>query len=176
MPLKRRKWCLSKIFKPSASELRRREKGFILDCIAVDKLEKGTHGLLPEYSIIPRYSAQKDPHLVDHLATKESSQFHWGKDPLSKLLMIHKEEEEARKDIIGPMALHLRRRNRPGAGHSVEEVQGHDFLFSSLKPVPGYNGVLGYRRNCPKLRNMPSSFGIITPLETGEHGGVLILN
>ncbi|XP_020833918.1 sperm microtubule associated protein 1-like [Phascolarctos cinereus] len=164
---KKEKWGLSKMFTPptsSASNLWRREKGFILDCIAVDSLAKGANNFLPNPNcVIPPYNAQKDQHLVNYFASKASSQLHQGRDSWSKEVVAQEEEEG--KEKMGPMAQqYLMRRNRAGAGHSVEEIQGHSFLFSSLKPVLGYNGPYGYRRNRPNLRKTPATFGILTHL------------
>ncbi|XP_036617772.1 uncharacterized protein C17orf98-like [Trichosurus vulpecula] len=163
---KKEKWSMSKMLTPptsSASDLWCREKGFILDCIAVDSLARGASSFLPNLnSVIPPYNPQKDQHLVNYFAAKASSRHHRGRDSWSKGVMAQ-EEEEGREDM-GPMAQYLMRRNRAGAGHSMEEIQGHDFLFSSLKPTLGYNGPYGYRRNCPNLRKVPATFGILTHL------------
>ncbi|XP_072507808.1 sperm microtubule associated protein 1-like [Notamacropus eugenii] len=165
---KKEKWSVSKMFTPpttSASDLCCREKGFILDCIAVDSLARGASSFLPHLNtVIPPYNAQKDQHLVDYFATKAPSRFHQGRDSWSKEVVTQEEEEEEGKEKTGPMAQYLMRRNRAGAGHSMEETQGHDFLFSSLKPILGYNGPYGYRRNCPNLRKNPATFGILTHL------------
>ncbi|KAL8165067.1 UNVERIFIED_CONTAM: hypothetical protein K2H54_026909 [Gekko kuhli] len=49
-------------------------------------------------------------------------------------------------------------------GHSTEQVRGHQLFLSSSKPVLGYNGAYGYRRNTPSLRRQPSPFGRVTDL------------
>ncbi|XP_043824867.1 uncharacterized protein C17orf98-like [Dromiciops gliroides] len=165
---KKEKWGLSGMFTPpgsSASDVWCKEKGFILDCVAVDSLAKGTHSFLPNLnSVIPPYNAQKDQHLVDYFAAKASSRFHRGRGSWSKGVVAQEVEEQAGKEKMGSMDQYLMRRNRAGAGHSMEEIQGHDFLFSSLKPILGYNGAYGYRRNCPNLRKIPATFGILTHL------------
>ncbi|XP_068942198.1 sperm microtubule associated protein 1-like [Petaurus breviceps papuanus] len=165
---KKEKWSRSKMSAPSTSsisDLWCREKGFILDCIAVDSLARGANSFLPNLnSVIPAYSAQKDQHLVDYFAAKASSRFHRGRESWSKEAIVQEEDKEDEKEKMGPMAQYLMRRNRAGAGHSIEEIQGHDFLFSSLKPVLGYNGPYGYRRNCPTLRKIPATFGVLTHL------------
>ncbi|XP_044534864.1 uncharacterized protein C17orf98-like [Gracilinanus agilis] len=171
MPKKQRWGSLSKMFVPpgSAPNLWYREKGFILDCIAVDSLSKGSPNFLSNLkSVIPPYNAQKDPHLVAYFATKASPRFPQERDPwkgtLPGVQEEEQEEEEEKKDKMGTMAQYLVRRNRAGAGYSLEETQGHDFLYSSLKPILGYNGPDGYRRNCPNLRKMPIAIGILTHL------------
>ena len=45
------------------------------------------------------------------------------------------------------------------SGHSREQTDGHAQFMQGIKPVIGYNGKYGYRRNNPWLRNQPSPFG-----------------
>ncbi|XP_073182161.1 sperm microtubule associated protein 1 isoform X2 [Lepidochelys kempii] len=49
-----------------------------------------------------------------------------------------------------------------GAGHSSEQVGGHDSFLADVKPMKGYNGRFGYRRNTPDLRVNSSCFGEVT--------------
>lgn len=51
-------------------------------------------------------------------------------------------------------------------GHSRELVDGHSQFMKGIKPVTGYNGKYGFRRNTPWLRNEPSPFGTATRSET----------
>lgn len=44
-------------------------------------------------------------------------------------------------------------------GHSSELTDGHSQFMQGIKPVIGYNGKYGYRRNSPWLRMEPSPFG-----------------
>jgi hypothetical protein len=41
-------------------------------------------------------------------------------------------------------------------------VDGHAQFMQGIKPVIGYNGKFGYRRNNPWLRAEPSPFGTAT--------------
>ena len=45
-------------------------------------------------------------------------------------------------------------------GHSKDSVDGHSQFMTGSKPLFGYNGQFGYRRNTPWLRKSPSPFGI----------------
>ena len=45
------------------------------------------------------------------------------------------------------------------SGHSRELVDGHAQFMQGVKPVVGYNGSFGYRRNVPWLRAVTSPFG-----------------
>uniref|UniRef100_A0A2K6SMU8 Sperm microtubule associated protein 1 n=1 Tax=Saimiri boliviensis boliviensis TaxID=39432 RepID=A0A2K6SMU8_SAIBB len=47
--------------------------------------------------------------------------------------------------------------------HSLQQVTGHDHYNADLKPLSGFNGRFGYRRNTPALRRSTSVFGEVTP-------------
>ena len=47
-------------------------------------------------------------------------------------------------------------------GHSREEVEGHGSFSAGVKPLLGFHGPYGFRRNTPWLRNSPSPFGVYT--------------
>ncbi|XP_057572758.1 uncharacterized protein C17orf98 homolog isoform X2 [Hippopotamus amphibius kiboko] len=64
--------------------------------------------------------------------------------------------------IFGQGQRYLNRRNWAGAGHSLQEVTGHDHYNANLKATQGFNGRFGYRRNTPALRQHPSVFGEVT--------------
>ncbi|KFO34907.1 hypothetical protein H920_03609, partial [Fukomys damarensis] len=65
--------------------------------------------------------------------------------------------------IFGQGQRYLNRRNWAGAGHSLQQVTGHDYYNAHPKLAPGINGRFGYRRNTPALRQRPSVFGEVTP-------------
>ena len=47
-------------------------------------------------------------------------------------------------------------------GHSRELVDGHTQFMEGVKPITGYHGAYGFRRNTPWLRQWPSPFGAYT--------------
>lgn len=57
---------------------------------------------------------------------------------------------------------YLTRRNIHGAGHSHDVIDGHSHFMAGVRPVYGFNGRYGYRRNNPGLRQQPSTFGVVT--------------
>ncbi|KAG8443258.1 hypothetical protein GDO86_011892 [Hymenochirus boettgeri] len=138
------------------------EKRFVLDCVAVESISKDSSGSLPKLgSVIPPYNAQKDYHVESYFHTrpvppliKKTGQSHGGTSTYGELA--------DRFQFKGAAAFYLLTRNNTGAGHSPECVKGHGFFLSSVKPVFGYNGRFGYRRNTPPLRRMPSPFGTVT--------------
>ncbi|XP_068091712.1 sperm microtubule associated protein 1 [Hyperolius riggenbachi] len=147
---------------PSPAELLRREKRFVLDCVAVERISKDYSVSLPKLgSVIPPYNAQMDSHTHDYFWTrpvppllKKTGQSNGGTSTYGELA--------DRFQHRGAAALYLLTRNNSGAGHSVEYTRGHDLFLSSVKPVIGYNGLYGYRRNTPSLRRIPSAFGIVS--------------
>ncbi|OCT75597.1 uncharacterized protein C17orf98 [Xenopus laevis] len=147
---------------PSITELQARENRFILDCVSVERISKDYSCSLPKLgSVIPPYNAQKDSHVKAYFQTKpvppllkKTGQSHGGTSTHGELA--------DRFQYKGAAALYLLTRNNSGAGHSPEHNRGHGFFLSSVKPVFGYNGKFGYRRNTPSLRRMPSPFGTVT--------------
>lgn len=56
---------------PSQFEPLERERRFILDCVATDRIEKDYSHALPKLgSVIPFYDAQQDPHATAYFASK----------------------------------------------------------------------------------------------------------
>ncbi|XP_053323122.1 uncharacterized protein C17orf98 homolog [Spea bombifrons] len=161
---RRTKSCLLSRFAPSPSlaELQAREKGFVLDCVAVERISKDYGYSLPKLgSVIPPYNSQKDPHVSAYFRTtpvppllKKTGQSRGGTSTYGELA--------DRFQNRGAAAFYLLTRNNTGAGHSAEYTRGHGLFLSSVRPVLGYNGKYGYRRNTPSLRRMPSPFGIVT--------------
>uniref|UniRef100_A0A8C8LTH9 Uncharacterized protein n=1 Tax=Oncorhynchus tshawytscha TaxID=74940 RepID=A0A8C8LTH9_ONCTS len=74
-----------------------------------------------------------------------------------------KTENKELKSAAAQKSLDLR--NTSGAGHSREQVSNHSGLMSDNKPLIGYNGRFGFRRNTPNLRRNPSSFGEVTTFQ-----------
>eukprot|EP00079_Xenopus_tropicalis_P036498 XP_017950269.1 PREDICTED: uncharacterized protein LOC100494322 isoform X2 [Xenopus tropicalis] len=49
---------------PSLAELQARERRFVLDCVAVERISRDYSGSLPKLgSVIPPYNSQRDPHV-----------------------------------------------------------------------------------------------------------------
>ncbi|KAJ6666666.1 hypothetical protein lerEdw1_020390 [Lerista edwardsae] len=149
---------------PSKPELLRKEQWFTLDCVAVDNIAKDYSRMTPKLgSAIPLYDAQRDPHATAYFSSKpvwsllqRRGQMHQRASSYERLV--------ERFQHRGDAALYLLNRNKAGAGHSLAQVRGHQLHLSSVKPIFGYNGAYGYRRNTPSLRRRPSSFGILTKL------------
>ncbi|KAG8573686.1 hypothetical protein GDO81_012498 [Engystomops pustulosus] len=147
---------------PSLAELQMREKRFVLDCVAVQNISKDYSVSLPKLgSVIPPYNAQQDHHVHNYFHSRpvppllrRTGQSHGGTSTLGDLADRFQHNSAA--------ATYLQSRNRAGSGHSAEHARGHALFLSSIKPVIGYNGLYGYRRNTPSLRRMPSPFGIVT--------------
>ncbi|KAM5157934.1 sperm microtubule associated protein 1 [Mantella aurantiaca] len=156
-------WHLSRFApSPSLAELQMREKRFVLDCVAVESVSKDYSVSLPKLgSVIPPYNAQKDRHVRGYFLTRPvppllamTGQSGGGTSTYGKLADQFQYQSAA--------AFYLLSRYNCGAGHSAEHTSGHGQFLSSIKPVIGYNGLYGYRRNTPSLRRMPSAFGIVT--------------
>ncbi|XP_059828081.1 uncharacterized protein C17orf98-like [Hypanus sabinus] len=143
---------------PPVEEQRRREKAFLLDCVAVSSISR-EH--CRSGTIIPPYNPQRDLHSAAYFRTrpllpllKKTGQVAGG-TPVPGVVAD-------RSQLSGAAACYLRERNKNGAGHSASQVKGHSLFLTEIKPVFGYNGLYGYRRNTPTLRRLPSSFGITT--------------
>lgn len=149
---------------PTAEELARKEKEFILDCISVDSIAKDYSHCQPKLGpAIPSYNSQKDKHVKVYFTRQQVD------ETLRKT-----QQDKGGCSIDGPVIdrfiesgsgyRYLHARNAaPGAakaGHSVDQVSGHGQFLSDAKPMFGFNGEYGYRRNTPWLRQMPSPFGV----------------
>ncbi|XP_040207914.1 uncharacterized protein C17orf98 homolog [Rana temporaria] len=156
-------WHLSRFApSPSLAEIQMREKRFVLDCVAVERISKDYSVSLPKLgSVIPPYNSQKDYHVRGYFLArpvppvlKKTGQSNGGTSTYGELA--------DRFQYKGAAAFYLLSRNYSGSGHSAEHTSGHGQFLSSVKPVIGYNGLYGYRRNTPSLRRTPSAFGIVT--------------
>ncbi|XP_054847567.1 uncharacterized protein C17orf98-like [Eublepharis macularius] len=149
---------------PSKFKLLERERWFILDGVAVDRIAKDYNHSLPKLgSVIPPYDAQRDPHATAYFASKPVLPLLQQMGQANRRLSSY-ERLVQHFQHRGDAALYLLNRNKAGSGHSAAQVSGHQLFLSSNKPVLGYNGAYGYRRNTPSLRRQPSSFGSVTNL------------
>nr|XP_005584043.1 PREDICTED: uncharacterized protein C17orf98 homolog [Macaca fascicularis] len=145
------------------SECRLRlEKGFILDGVAVSTTARAYGRSRPKlWSAIPPYNAQQDYHARSYFQSqvvppvlRKTDQDHGGTGRDGWIVdYIH---------IFGQGQRYLNRRNWAGTGHSLQQVTGHDHYNADLKPIYGFNGRFGYRRNTPALRRSTSVFGEVT--------------
>ncbi|XP_051894331.1 uncharacterized protein C17orf98-like [Pristis pectinata] len=137
----------------------KRERGFILDCVAVSSNSLTYEKVHPKLcDVIPPYNAQNDPYAKHIFETKS----------MKKLLKRTNQDQGGTSNSgwlvdyfykNGPAQKYLTRRNVYGTGHSHDQVIGHRGYLSDVKPIVGYNGKFGYRRNIPSLREKPSIFG-----------------
>ncbi|XP_078280971.1 sperm microtubule associated protein 1-like [Rhinoraja longicauda] len=139
----------------------KREKGFVLDCVAVSNNSLAYERAHPKLcDVIPPYNAQSDPY----------SKHAFGSKSMRKLLRRTNQDHGGTSNsgwIVdyfyknGPAQRYLSKRNIYGAGHSLDQVIGHRGYLMDIKPISGYNGQFGYRRTTPSLRLKPTIFGDI---------------
>ncbi|XP_073070264.1 sperm microtubule associated protein 1-like [Manis javanica] len=138
------------------------EKSFILDGVAVSSMARTYEHLRPKlWSAIPPYNAQQDYHTHRYFQSRvvppvlrKTGQDHGGTGRDGRIVdNFHS---------FGQGQRYLNRRNWAGAGHSLQQVTGHDHYNADLKMIQGFNGRFGYRRNTPALRQRPSVFGEVT--------------
>ncbi|XP_038853043.1 uncharacterized protein C17orf98-like [Salvelinus namaycush] len=163
----------------------KREQKFVLDCIAVSSVALGYEHMRPRlWSVLPGYDARNDPHAARYTTipsvqrvpqkttpsvqrvpqkTTPSVQRVPQKTTPSVQRVPQKTENKELKSAAAQKSLDLR--NTSGAGHSREQVSNHSGLMSDIKPLIGYNGRFGFRRNTPNLRRNPSSFGEVTTFQ-----------
>ncbi|XP_042169864.1 uncharacterized protein C17orf98 homolog [Oncorhynchus tshawytscha] len=152
----------------------KREQKFVLDCIAVSSIALGYEHMRPRlWSVLPGYDARNDPHAARYTTTPSvqrvpkkttpSVQRVPQKTTPSVRRVPQKTENKELKSAAAQKSLDLR--NTSGAGHSREQVSNHSGLMSDNKPLIGYNGRFGFRRNTPNLRRNPSSFGEVTTFQ-----------
>ncbi|XP_041039878.1 uncharacterized protein C17orf98-like [Carcharodon carcharias] len=147
---------------PPKAELRRREKAFLLDCVAVSSIARDHRHSAPRAAtIIPPSNPQNHRHVLAGVRTKPLPPLLRKTGQSSSGTSIHGATVD-RLQLQGAAASYLRTRNKNGAGYSADQVKGHSLFLSGIKPIFGYNGLYGYRRNTPALRKLPSPFGVIT--------------
>ncbi|KAK2142390.1 hypothetical protein LSH36_962g00010 [Paralvinella palmiformis] len=148
--------------------------------------------------VIPPYNSQRDPHTsnyfrflgVDRTLKKTFQRKFGGKDHKGKdhkrshgnrmiTSLFADEPSNIPYDCLykvgGYVASTLRSRPSPSGletyyypCHSRETIDGHAQFMQDIKPITGYNGPYGFRRNTPWLRQMPSPFGTSTLSRTHE--------
>uniref|UniRef100_A0A8C6HDN1 Sperm microtubule associated protein 1 n=1 Tax=Mus spicilegus TaxID=10103 RepID=A0A8C6HDN1_MUSSI len=143
---------------------RRLEKSFVLDGVAVSTMAQAYSIMRPKlWSAIPPYNPQLDHHSRRYFRSRvvppilrKTDQDHGGTGRDGWIVdYFH---------IFGQGQRYLNRRNWAGAGHSLQQVSGHDYYNSNPKAITtGLNGRFGYRRNTPALRQHTSVFGEVTP-------------
>ncbi|XP_004707160.1 uncharacterized protein C17orf98 homolog [Echinops telfairi] len=140
----------------------RLEKGFVLDGVAVSSVARSYERTRPKlWSAIPPYNAQQDYHARRYFQScvvppvlRKTEQDRGGTGRDGWIVDYY--------HIFGPGQRYLNRRNWAGAGHSFQQVTGHDFYNTEQKPMKGFNGPFGYRRNTPAFRQHTSVFGEVT--------------
>jgi len=147
---------------PKPDDLLRREKTFTLDCVAVSNISNDYSRANPKLGQVAQpYNAQRDHHCGSYFG------FIGVDKTLGKT-----NQEKGGCSIDGPVYerffkqgagyKYLTYRNMSGAGYSKDQVTGHAQFMQGAKPVTGFNGQFGYRRNTPSLRQRPSEFGVAT--------------
>lgn len=145
---------------PPPEERQEMEKGFTLDQNAVSSISCDYSKANPKLGpVVPPFNSQKDVHTSPYFTfvgvdktLKKTQQY--GETACSIEGKTMDRFHEA-----GSGHEYLALRNQFGAGHSREGVDGHAQFMQGIKPVNGYHGLYGYRRNTPWLRQSPSPFG-----------------
>ncbi|CAC5385178.1 Uncharacterized protein C17orf98 homolog,Uncharacterized protein C17orf98 [Mytilus coruscus] len=145
---------------PEPEELLSKERTFVLDSNACSSISTDYSKTNPKLGpVIPPYNSQKDIHSRNYYefegvpkTLKKTNQFENGGTSIDGPVLDYFHEQ-------GTGYQYLSLRNQFGAGHSAELTDGHSQFMQGIKPVIGYNGKYGYRRNSPWLRMEPSPFG-----------------
>lgn len=144
---------------PPPEEHIKKERGFITDGVAASSISNDFSKANPKLGpVIPPYNSQKDNHVENYFkfqgvdkTLEKTGQAHPGTS-ISGHVMDYFEAK-------GPGYQYINLRNDAGAGYSSELCDGHSQFMQGIKPVIGYNGNYGFRRNTPWLRQSPSPFG-----------------
>ncbi|XP_076819305.1 uncharacterized protein LOC143465056 isoform X1 [Clavelina lepadiformis] len=144
----------------SRAERLAKEKGFILDGIALSSIQDDFGKIQPKLGpAIPPYNSHFDPYVKNYFTYKGLD------ETLHKTGQTRRNSESIqgktvdRFHYVGVGHDYLSRRNKSGSGYSRDVVDGHDQFLQDPKPMNGYNGKFGFRRNTPLLRHCPSPFG-----------------
>ena len=137
-----------------------REQAFSLDCVAVGNFTQDSQNYNPKHAIgIPPYNPRSDKHSANYFKTsavkatlKKTGQWSDGGDSING-----KNVDNLCKDSA--LEAYVTERNQHGPGHSELVAGGHQSYLSDAKPIIGYHGNGGYRRNTPSLRNQPDILG-----------------
>jgi len=143
---------------PPPGALRTKEKTFVLDCNAASSISCDYSKANPKLGpVIPPYNSQKDKHVKQYFGfysvpgtldkTGQSAPGHSIEGPVMDSFHTR-----------GAGYQYLSLRNQSGAGHSRDCVDGHAQFMEGVKPITGFNGRYGFRRNTPWLRKDPSPF------------------
>ncbi|XP_013380560.1 uncharacterized protein C17orf98-like [Lingula anatina] len=162
-PRSPRKSRANKIYRtpptPPPEEMLAMEKGFIRDNIACGSIAGDYAKANPKVGpVVPPYNGQKDKHARPYFgfhSVPQSLKFYDQED--GGCSIEGKVMDRFHEAGAGHQYLVLR--NQFGAGHSSEDVDGHSQFMQGVKPVIGYHGPYGFRRNTPWLRAEPSPFG-----------------
>jgi len=148
---------------PDTKERTRRSKHFILDGIALSSFQENYGQIQPKLGpAIPPYNSHYD----------KSAGNYFKNEGVDKTLRRTNQSKKASESIEGKYVDnfhekggkfdYLKRRNLHGSGHALELTEGHSRFMIDIKPMNGYNGKFGYRRNVPHLRKHPTLFGVKT--------------
>jgi len=144
---------------PPPEAIFEKERTFVLDCIASASISSDFSKSNPKLGpVIPPYNSQGDRHVRNYFTftgvdrTLRRAQQNKGGTSIEGPVMdtFHAQ---------GPGFRYLALRNAFGAGHSRENLDGHAQFMSDIRPITGYHGPFGFRRNTPWLRALPSPFG-----------------
>ncbi|KAL3315992.1 hypothetical protein Ciccas_005362 [Cichlidogyrus casuarinus] len=147
---------------PPPEEQKLRERSFVLDSVPVGHISCDYSSANPKFgSAIPPYNAQLDCKTRHYFSfygiertLKKTGQAPPGNAIEGKSYELFAQRSSAAK--------YLKLRNKHGSGRSNEQADGHSAYMSNVRPVIGYNGPFGFRRNDPWLRREPSKFGFIS--------------
>ena len=143
----------------SDAELRKLEKSFILDCVFVGTLSDDSGRANPKMATaIPPYNAQKDKFARGYFEcpTVQKVLKKTGQDVNQGDSLCGRQMD--RFYVTGSMGTNIHLRNQNGAGNCQEVIRGHSMFMENPKPIIGYHGLYGFRRNTPWLRQKPSVF------------------
>ena len=137
-----------------------REHQFTLDCIAVSTFTLDSQNYNPKHPVgIPPYNSRHDKHVNNYFrpdgvqkTLKKTGQWKNGGDSLNGKNVDNLYRSSS-------LSRYMEDRNQHGAGHSDLIVRGHNSYLADAKPMSGYNGDAGYRRNTFSLRKRPDLLG-----------------
>ncbi|CAH1774109.1 unnamed protein product [Owenia fusiformis] len=145
---------------PPPENLLEKERGFTLDQNAVSSISVDYSKANPKLGpVVPPFNSQNDKHTKPYFnySGVDTTLKKTGQAGETGCSIEGKTMDKFHEAGAGHEYLSLR--NQFGAGHSRELVDGHAQFMQGIKPITGYNGNFGYRRNTPWLRQQPSPFG-----------------
>ncbi|OAF71408.1 hypothetical protein A3Q56_00809 [Intoshia linei] len=139
--------------------LDKKEKGFILDGVAIDNVCKSYFNVNPKLgNAIPPYNSQKDHFCKTYFDSSTVKRVLTQNDQNENLGNSIEGPMEDRFSTSGPGFKYFSTRNKNGCGRSTDVYKGHIGQFIKKDQALSYNGELGYRRNLPHLREKLSCF------------------